>query len=78
MVETPGVCPKCGGKILEKKSKAGRKYFGCENNPKCDFMTWDTPTADKCPQCGSTLFKKAGRAGKTYCAKDGCGFVKGE
>lgn len=78
VVETPGVCPKCGGKILEKKSKAGRKYFGCENNPKCDFMTWDTPTADKCPQCGSTLFKKAGRAGKTYCAKDGCGFVKGE
>lgn len=75
-IETNVKCPKCGGEILQKKSKAGRVYFGCENNPECDFMTWDTPLADKtCPKCGSALFKKNMRGGgKTVCAKEGCGY----
>ncbi len=73
---TEGKCPKCGGTVLSKKSKRGKTYFGCENNPKCDFMTWDTPTKESCPNCGGTLFKRYGKDSKTYCAKDGCGFEK--
>lgn len=71
--DTGGVCPKCGKKVLQKKSKKGKKYFGCEDNPNCDFMTWDTPTSDKCPKCndGTTLFKKGG---KMFCLKEGCGY----
>jgi len=71
--DTGGVCPKCGKKILQKKSKKGKKYFGCEDNPNCDFMTWDTPVSDKCPKCndGTTLFKKGG---KLFCLKEGCGY----
>lgn len=70
---TGGVCPKCGKKVLQKKSKKGKKYFGCEDNPNCDFMTWDTPVSDKCPKCndGTTLFKKGG---KLFCLKEGCGY----
>ncbi len=71
--DTGGVCPKCHKKVLQKKSKKGKKYFGCEDNPKCDFMTWDTPVSDKCPKCndGTTLFKKGG---KMFCLKEGCGY----
>ena len=74
--ETQGSCPKCGGKILAKKSKKGNPYYGCENNPKCDFMTWDVPVSETCPVCGKTLFKKTGRVRKTYCAAEGCTFEK--
>ena len=74
--ETQGSCPKCGGKILAKKSKKGNPYYGCENNPKCDFMTWDVPVSEKCPVCSKTLFKKTGRVRKTYCAAEGCTFEK--
>lgn len=77
VIETKGICPLCGGKILEKKSKKGKKYFGCEHNPKCGFMSWDEPTGEKCPNCGSSLLKKAGKSGKVYCSKEGCGFEKG-
>ncbi len=74
-VETAGNCPLCGGKMLEKKSKAGAKYFGCENYPTCNFMTWDTPVKDTCPKCGKTLFKKSTRAEKkTYCANPDCDY----
>ena len=75
--ETGGFCPKCGGKVLAKKSKTGKAYFGCEKNPSCDFMTWDTPMSEPCPKCGATLFKKKGRAGKIYCAKEGCDYERG-
>jgi DNA topoisomerase-1 len=72
--ETGGLCPLCGGKVLAKKSKAGRGYFGCENNPTCGFMTWDKPVTDVCPECGTTLFKKTGRNGTLHCLKEGCKF----
>ncbi|MBQ4100181.1 MAG: type I DNA topoisomerase, partial [Oscillospiraceae bacterium] len=75
--ETPGICPKCGGKVLNKKSKKGKVFFGCEHNPKCDFMTWDTPIAENCPKCGKPLYKKVGKAGKIYCLTDGCGYERG-
>ena len=74
--ETGGKCPSCGGKMLAKKSKKGKPFFGCENYKDCNFMTWDTPIPDICPKCGSTLFKKSGKSGKIYCAKEGCGFEK--
>ena len=54
--DTGGVCPLCGGKVLAKKSKKGKVYYGCEHNPKCGFMTWDTPLKEVCPKCGATLF----------------------
>lgn len=72
--ETNGVCPVCGGKVIEKKSKRGRKFFGCNNYPECNFMTWDTPLDEKCPKCGSTLFKKGVRSPKIVCLKEGCGY----
>ncbi len=74
---TAGTCPICGKRVLAKKSKAGRNYFGCEDNPKCGFMTWDTPLADKCPKCGSTLFQKGGKGKLVHCLKEGCGYVRG-
>ena len=70
--ETGGKCPKCGARMLAKKSRKGKPFFGCENYQECGYMTWDTPVADICPKCGSTLFKKVGKKGKLYCAKEGC------
>lgn len=75
--ETDGVCPKCGGAIVAKKSKSNRKFFGCANYPKCDFVTWSEPTKELCPKCGKTLFKKKGRNAGVYCLTEGCGFEKG-
>ena len=74
--ETPGSCPRCGKKVLAKKSKTGRTYYGCEDNPKCGFMTWDIPLAEKCPQCGSSLFKTTGRVKMIHCLQEGCGYEK--
>ena len=72
--EASGKCPKCGGKMIARKSKKGKPFFGCEDYQNCGFMTWDTPVADVCPNCGKTLFKKVGKKGKLYCAVEGCGF----
>ncbi len=79
VVEMPGKCPKCGGKILKKTSKRGYAYYGCENNTnkdesrKCGFMTWDVPVSDLCPECGHTLFKKSGRGfKKPFCINEAC------
>ena len=71
--ETGVKCPKCGGEILSKKSRKGKTYFGCEHNPKCDFMVWDTPVKkEKCPECGGILLKRKGKNAKTYCANENC------
>ena len=75
-VEAPGACPKCGGKILEKKSRKGKKFFGCEHNPECGFMSWDAPIAENCPKCGKTLLKKAGRGAKIYCSNENCDYSR--
>lgn len=76
VTETKGLCPKCGAKMLLKKSKKGKPFYGCENYKDCNFMTWDMPLEEKCPDCGSSLFKKTGRMGKIYCAKEGCGYER--
>ncbi len=76
VTETPGKCPFCGKKVLQKKTQKGKKYFGCEDNPNCKFMTWDTPTSENCPNCSSSLFRKGGAKGKLVCHKQGCGYEK--
>ncbi len=77
IVETaPGSCPKCGGVLVGKKSKGGRKFFGCSNYPKCDFATWNEPTNEVCPQCGKTLFRKKGKNGGLVCQTEGCNYQK--
>lgn len=65
-------CPKCGKEIVIKKTKKGRKYYGCENNPECDFMSWQQPLKDKCPECGSYMLKKGNKA---LCSNEQCGYV---
>ena len=75
--EMPGECPLCGSKILEKKSKKGKKFYGCEKNPECSFLSWDPPIAEHCPQCGKTLLKKSGRNGKIYCSNESCSYERG-
>ncbi|MBR5540084.1 MAG: type I DNA topoisomerase [Clostridia bacterium] len=74
--KTTGVCPKCGGTIVAKKSKRGRKFFGCEQYPTCDFVTWNEPTAHICPQCGKTLFRRKEQGGGVVCITEGCGYEK--
>ncbi len=76
--QAQGECPKCGGQLISKKSKRGRRFFGCSNYPKCDFATWDEPSRETCPQCGKTLFRKAGKSGNLYCRTDGCGYEKAQ
>ncbi len=78
IVKETGVdCPKCGKKILEKKSKTGKTYYGCEDNPKCDFMIWDAPVkGEKCPECGNVLVKKKGKRAGIFCANPECGYKK--
>ncbi len=76
VVETKGNCPKCGKKMLAKKSKKGKPFYGCEDYKNCNFMTWDLPIDEKCPECGAPMFKKAGRQGMIYCAKENCGYKR--
>ena len=78
VIEMPGKCPKCGGRILKKTSRNGYVYYGCEHNgdkigTPCDFMTWDVPVKENCPVCGQTMFKKSGRGfKKPYCINEAC------
>ena len=74
--ETSGICPRCGNKIVLKKSKKGRSFYGCAGYPDCNFMTWNIPTEERCPQCESTLFQKGGKSGKLVCEKEGCGYER--
>lgn len=76
VLDTGGLCPFCGKRVLQKKSKRGRKYFGCEDNPNCSFMTWDAPTKQNCPDCKSTLFHKGGKNGTLICHKQDCGYER--
>ena len=51
-------CPKCGHKIIEKKSKRGKVFYGCNNYPKCDYALWDKPTGELCDKCGGLMVEK--------------------
>ena len=66
-------CPKCGKDIVLRKTKKGRRYYGCEDNPECDSMSWQKPSEEKCPKCGSYMVEKGN---KLVCGNEQCGFVK--
>ena len=66
-------CPVCGKDVVIRKTKKGRKYYGCENNPECDFMSWQKPSKEKCPDCGGYMLEKGN---KLVCADEKCGYVK--
>jgi len=72
ILETGAGCPICGAKVVEKKSKKGYTFFGCETWPACKFITWDKPTKEVCPKCGKSLFSKKG--GGVLCLNEGCGY----
>ncbi len=74
IVGTGAKCPKCGGDIIQRRSKKGHTFYGCGNWPKCDFVSWDEPAGENCPNCGKSLFKK--KTGKLVCLTEGCGFEK--
>ncbi|MBP5198119.1 MAG: topoisomerase DNA-binding C4 zinc finger domain-containing protein, partial [Lachnospiraceae bacterium] len=66
-------CPKCGSDIVIKKSKKGRKYYGCMNNPECDFMSWQKPSGEICPKCGNALLEKGN---KLVCNGEDCDYMR--
>ena len=66
-------CPKCGKDIVLRKTKKGRKYYGCENNPDCDFMSWQKPSKEKCPKCGGVMVEKGN---KLLCINEACGYIE--
>ena len=63
-------CPECGGELILKRTRKGRRYFGCENSPECTFMSWSKPVEKRCPECGSYMTE---RGNKLVCANEACG-----
>lgn len=77
LFEEAGVdCPICGGKVLIKKTKKGRKYFGCEHNPECSMISWYKPTGEICPECGDVLVVKGTKTKRVACNNPECNFTK--
>ncbi len=66
-------CPLCGKEVVVRKTKKGRRYFGCEDNPNCEFMSWQKPSAAKCPKCGSYMVEKGN---KLLCSNGQCGYAE--
>ena len=66
-------CPVCGKEVVLRKTKKGRKYYGCEDNPECEFMSWQKPSLKKCPRCGSYMVEKGN---KLLCSDEQCGYVE--
>ena len=66
-------CPLCGKDVVIRKTKKGRKYYGCEDNPDCEFMSWQKPSKEKCPECGNYMVEKGN---KLVCADEKCGYVR--
>ena len=66
-------CPKCGRDVVMKKTRKGRRYFGCIDNPECDFMVWDKPAKEKCPECGGLMLEKGN---KYVCMDANCGHIQ--
>ena len=71
--EKTGVpCPLCGADVVIKKTKKGRRYYGCINNPECEFMSWQKPSDKRCPKCGSYMVEKGN---KLICSEQTCGYL---
>ena len=65
-------CPACGKDIVLRKTKKGRKFYGCENYPECGFMSWQKPSKERCPDCGNYMLEKGT---KLVCSDPACGYV---
>ena len=66
-------CPICGKDVVIRKTKKGRRYYGCEDNPECEFMSWQKPSTKKCPRCGVYMLEKGN---KLVCSDEQCGYVE--
>mgnify|MGYP004539093073 FL=1 len=66
-------CPLCGKDVVIRKTRKGRKYYGCEDNPECEFMSWQKPSEKKCPKCGKYMVE---RGNKLLCSDNQCGYVE--
>ena len=64
-------CPICGKDVVIRKTKKGRRYYGCEDNPECEFMSWQKPSTKKCPRCGAYMLEKGN---KLVCSDEQCGY----
>ena len=65
-------CPMCGKEVVIRKTRKGRKYYGCEDNPNCEFMSWQKPSSHKCDKCGKYMLEKGNRV---VCSDEQCGYV---
>ncbi len=77
LVTSTGVsCPQCEGELVIRRSKKGRRFFGCSRYPECNFVTWHEPSAEKCPRCGGLMVSKESGGGhvQLVCIKSDCGF----
>lgn len=75
--ETGGACPRCGKPLVVRRSKKGRKFYGCSGYPECDFVSWDLPAPEPCPECGQLMVIKSNRRQKRYvCTNAECRYQK--
>jgi len=80
IVESTGIsCPNCSGELIARRTKKGRKFYGCSKYPECSFVIWDEPVAEKCPECGSLIVKKYNKKGFEYkCINEACGYKRSD
>lgn len=72
---TGAQCPRCGGDLIERRTRSGRRFYGCSRYPECDFTTWYRPLPETCPLCGTLLVEKRTRQGVVHsCLREGCGY----
>ncbi len=69
-------CPHCAGELVERRSKKGRRFYGCSRYPECDFVVFNAPSREKCPECGGLMVVKGRREGveRLKCVSEECGF----
>lgn len=71
--EIDAKCPQCGNALVVRRSKKGRKFYGCRTYPECDFISWDLPAPEKCPECGQMMVIKSSRnQKKVVCTNNQC------
>lgn len=76
--ETGATCPKCGeGRVVERRTRRGRTFYGCSRYPDCDFTSWQPPAKTPCPRCGSLMVeqRRRGEAVRVACTNKECGFT---
>ncbi len=71
-------CPKCKGYVVIRRTKKGKKFYGCENYPECDFVSWEVPSGKECPNCGSHMIVRLRKNGEEYtvCSDRKCGYME--